>query len=223
MKLHMNTDSQAKVDANEFETRTMREIGCPKEIIMRHRPTAFGHIFSGDGYSAGYYVYIWADTMSADAAEAFVEAGSFYDKPTCQRLRETIFSVGNSVSPTSRSETSAAATSTPTRSCATGGSRSRRAAGARGAGRPMVNRLPRRLGVAMLAAASLAWAPPTEAKPNLGKKLLSATLQGDNAGVRELLGQGADPNYADKEGCTPLIVAAGGCSYEMHVGAHGEL
>jgi peptidyl-dipeptidase Dcp len=99
MKLHMNTDSQAKVDANEFETRTMREIGCPKEIIMRHRPTAFGHIFSGDGYSAGYYVYIWADTMSADAAEAFVEAGSFYDKPTCQRLRETIFSVGNSVSP----------------------------------------------------------------------------------------------------------------------------
>jgi peptidyl-dipeptidase Dcp len=99
MKLHMNTDPNVKVDANEFETRTMSEIGCPKEIIMRHRPTAFGHIFSGDGYSAGYYVYIWADTMSADCSEAFVEAGSFYDKPTCKRLRETIFSVGNSIAP----------------------------------------------------------------------------------------------------------------------------
>jgi len=77
----------------------MAEIGCPKEVIMRHRPTAFGHIFSGDGYSAGYYVYIWADTMSSDVAEAFVEAGGFYDKPTCKRLRETIFSVGNAVAP----------------------------------------------------------------------------------------------------------------------------
>ena len=59
----------------------------------------FGHIFSGDGYSAGYYVYIWADAMSADVSEAFVEAGSFYDKATCRRLRDTIFSVGNSVAP----------------------------------------------------------------------------------------------------------------------------
>lgn len=66
---------------------------------MRHPTMAFGHIFSGDGYSAGYYVYIWADTMSADASEAFVEAGSFYDKATCKRLDETIFRVGNSVPP----------------------------------------------------------------------------------------------------------------------------
>jgi peptidyl-dipeptidase Dcp len=99
MRLHMTTDPHAKIDAGEFETRTMAEIGCPKEIVMRHRPTAFGHIFSGDGYSAGYYAYIWADVMSADAAEAFVEAGSFYDAPTCKRLRETIMSVGNSVAP----------------------------------------------------------------------------------------------------------------------------
>jgi len=87
------------IDADAFEKQTMEEIGCPKEIIMRHRPTAFGHIFSGDGYSAGYYVYIWADTMSADAAEAFVEAGGFYDKATCKRFGEAIFSVGNSVAP----------------------------------------------------------------------------------------------------------------------------
>lgn len=99
MKLHMMTDPNKAIDPDEFEKRTMSEIGCPKEIVMRHRPTAFGHIFSGDGYSAGYYVYIWADTMSSDVAEAFVEAGGFYDKAICDRLRETIFSVGNSVAP----------------------------------------------------------------------------------------------------------------------------
>jgi peptidyl-dipeptidase Dcp len=99
MKLHTITDPHAKIDADDFETKTMAEIGCPKEVIMRHRPTAFGHIFAGDGYSAGYYVYIWADVMSADVSEAFVEAGGFYDKATCQRLRETIMSVGNSVAP----------------------------------------------------------------------------------------------------------------------------
>ena len=99
MKLHMMTDPNATIDPGEFEKQTMTEIGCPREIVMRHRPTAFGHIFSGDGYSAGYYAYIWADTMSADVSEAFVEAGGFYDKPTCNRLRETIFSVGNSIAP----------------------------------------------------------------------------------------------------------------------------
>jgi peptidyl-dipeptidase Dcp len=75
----------------------MSEISCPKEIVMRHRPTAFGHIFADDGYSAGYYSYIWADTYSADAAEAFVEAGSFYDRKTCDRFRDSIFTVGNSI------------------------------------------------------------------------------------------------------------------------------
>ncbi|HNB23867.1 MAG TPA: M3 family metallopeptidase, partial [Candidatus Melainabacteria bacterium] len=49
--------------------------------------------------ASGYYSYIWADTMSADASEAFKEAGSFYDRKTCDRFRDTIFSVGNSVAP----------------------------------------------------------------------------------------------------------------------------
>jgi len=87
------------IDPAEFENRTMKQIGCPPEIVMRHRPTQFGHIFSGDGYSAGYYAYIWADTLTADAAEAFVEAGSFYDKPTAKRLYDSIMSVGNSIPP----------------------------------------------------------------------------------------------------------------------------
>jgi peptidyl-dipeptidase Dcp len=99
MKIHLAATPDKTIDPDEFERVTMKEIGCPTEVIMRHRPTAFGHIFADDGYSAGYYVYIWADTMSADAAEAFVEAGSLYDRATCDRFRDTIFSVGNSIAP----------------------------------------------------------------------------------------------------------------------------
>lgn len=99
LKIHLAATPDETIDPGEFEKKTMAEIGCPKEIVMRHRPTQFSHIFADDGYSSGYYVYIWADTMSADASEAFVEAGSFYDRKTCDRFRDTIFSVGNSVAP----------------------------------------------------------------------------------------------------------------------------
>lgn len=99
MKIHLAATPDTTIDPGEFEKKAMEEIGCPKEIVMRHRPTQFSHIFADDGYSSGYYVYIWADTMSADASEAFVEAGSFYDRKTCDRFRDTIFSVGNSVAP----------------------------------------------------------------------------------------------------------------------------
>ncbi len=99
MKIHLAATPDKTIDPDEFERLTMTEIGCPTEIVMRHRPTAFGHIFADDGYASGYYAYIWADTMSADAAEAFMEAGSFYDRKTCDRFRETIFCVGNSVPP----------------------------------------------------------------------------------------------------------------------------
>ena len=98
LKIH-TAPTDKPIDASEFEKKTMAEIGCPPEIVMRHRPTQFGHIFSGDGYSAGYYAYIWADTLTADAAEAFTEAGSFYDKKTAQRLHDSIMSVGNTIPP----------------------------------------------------------------------------------------------------------------------------
>jgi peptidyl-dipeptidase Dcp len=96
MKIH--TAPADDIDADELERRTMKEIGCPPEIVMRHRPTHFGHIFQGDGYSAGYYSYIWADTLTADAAEAFAHAG-FYDATTARRLYDAIMSAGNSVPP----------------------------------------------------------------------------------------------------------------------------
>ncbi|MGN6105047.1 MAG: M3 family metallopeptidase, partial [Kofleriaceae bacterium] len=98
--LKIHTASTAKpIDAGVFEKAAMKEIGAPSEIVMRHRPTQFGHIFSGDGYSAGYYSYMWADTLTADAGEAFVEAGGYYDKATAKRFLETIMSTGNSIPP----------------------------------------------------------------------------------------------------------------------------
>ncbi len=96
MKIHLA--GSTKIDPKEFEVQALKEIGMPKEIVMRHRLPHFGHIFSGDGYSAGYYSYIWADTLTADAAEAFKEApGGLYDKPTAKRLFTSIMSVGNTV------------------------------------------------------------------------------------------------------------------------------
>jgi len=101
MKVHLAAQwgpgGQA-IDPAAFETATMAEIGMPPEIVMRHRPTQFGHIFSGDGYSAGYYNYIWADTLTADAAEAFAQApGGLYDKALAKRLHDDIMSAGNTI------------------------------------------------------------------------------------------------------------------------------
>ncbi len=99
MKIHTLDIAGKDIDPVEFEKATLEEIGCPKEIVLRHRPTAFGHIFSGDGYSAGYYVYIWADTMTADVFEGFMEKGGLYNKDACKLLEDSIMSVGNSIPP----------------------------------------------------------------------------------------------------------------------------
>ncbi|MDI1364999.1 MAG: M3 family metallopeptidase [bacterium] len=98
MKLHLAGD--VDIDPDAFEREELAKLNMPKEIVMRHRMPQFGHVFSSDGYSAGYYSYLWADTLTADVAEAFQEApGGFYDKPTAKRLYETIMSKGNSVDP----------------------------------------------------------------------------------------------------------------------------
>ena len=99
MKIHTTDAAGKDIDPVEFEKAAMEEVGCPKEIVLRHRPTAFGHIFSGDGYSAGYYVYIWADTMTADVYEGFMEKGGLYNKDACKLLEDSIMSVGNSIPP----------------------------------------------------------------------------------------------------------------------------
>ena len=95
MKIHLAA-AEGDIDPAAFEKSCMDELGMPKEIVMRHRPTQFGHIFSGDGYSAGYYVYLWADTLSADVWEVFEEKGA-YDPATAKLFHDTIMSVGGSV------------------------------------------------------------------------------------------------------------------------------
>jgi peptidyl-dipeptidase Dcp len=95
MKLHLMGD--ADIDPDAFEKNTLEKMGMPKEIVMRHRTPQFGHIFSSDGYSAGYYSYLWSDVISADAWEAFTEAGGAYDKTVGKKLHKFIFSVGNTI------------------------------------------------------------------------------------------------------------------------------
>jgi peptidyl-dipeptidase Dcp len=87
------------IDPIAFEAEVMAELGMPSQIVMRHRPPQFAHIFTNDDYSAGYYSYLWADTLTADAAETFAEAGSFYDPAVSRRLLDSIMSAGNSLPP----------------------------------------------------------------------------------------------------------------------------
>jgi peptidyl-dipeptidase Dcp len=97
MKLHLA--GAQPIDPRKFEKETLAELGMPKEIVMRHRTPQFQHVFSGDGYSAGYYSYLWSDTLSADAWEAFLEAGGPYDREVASRLQRYVFSAGNTVDP----------------------------------------------------------------------------------------------------------------------------
>lgn len=95
MKLHLAGDK--KIDPKAFEKETLAALKMPKEMVMRHRMPAFGHIFSSDGYSAGYYSYCWSDVLSADAFAAFTEAKGPYDKDVAKRLYDHIFSVGGTI------------------------------------------------------------------------------------------------------------------------------
>ena len=97
MKLHLAAEPPADLAA--FERETLAAIGMPAEIAMRHRLPHFGHLFSDDGYSAGYYSYLWADTLTADAFEAFTSASGAYDKGVATRLRDHVLSRGNTVDP----------------------------------------------------------------------------------------------------------------------------
>ena len=97
MKMHLAGDKP--IDPKAFERETLAQLGMPKEIVMRHRTPQFLHVFSSDGYSAGYYSYLWSDVITADAAQAFHEAGGLYDPAVAKRLRENIFAIGNTVDP----------------------------------------------------------------------------------------------------------------------------
>jgi peptidyl-dipeptidase Dcp len=89
----------ASRDVGAFEKAELEKIGMPAEIALRHRPTQFGHIFSGDHYAAGYYSYMWSEVMDADAFGAFEEAGDIFDPAVAKRLHDDIYSSGGSREP----------------------------------------------------------------------------------------------------------------------------
>jgi peptidyl-dipeptidase Dcp len=89
----------ASRDVRAFERKELEKIGMPAEISLRHRPTQFGHIFSGDHYAAGYYSYMWSEVMDADAFGAFEEAGNIFDPAVSKRLHDDIYASGGSRDP----------------------------------------------------------------------------------------------------------------------------
>jgi peptidyl-dipeptidase Dcp len=91
--------ASASRDVRAFERKELEKIGMPAEISLRHRPTQFGHIFSGDHYASGYYSYMWSEVMDADAFGAFEEAGDIFDPATAKRLHDDIYSSGGSRDP----------------------------------------------------------------------------------------------------------------------------
>jgi len=93
MKLHNRSEPVA--DPAAFERDTLAEIGMPKEMVMRHRLPQFNHLFSSDSYSAGYYSYLWSETMDADTWAAFTEKGDVWDKETAERFRSMLMATGN--------------------------------------------------------------------------------------------------------------------------------
>ena len=97
MKLHLA--AAEAMEPASFERETLAALGMPAEIVMRHRIPHFLHIFADDGYSAGYYSYLWADTLTADAWEAFTEAAGPWDPAVAERLRRHVLSAGNTVDP----------------------------------------------------------------------------------------------------------------------------
>jgi peptidyl-dipeptidase Dcp len=91
--------ASASRDVRAFERKELEKIGMPAEISLRHRPTQFGHIFSGDHYASGYYSYMWSEVMDADAFGAFEEAGDIFDPAVAKRLHDDIYSSGGSRDP----------------------------------------------------------------------------------------------------------------------------
>ncbi|GAA4012249.1 M3 family metallopeptidase [Sphingomonas swuensis] len=93
MKLHLQPGGE--VDPDAFERQALAELGMPREMVMRHRLPQFGHLFSSDAYSAGYYSYLWSETMDADTWAAFEETGDPFNKTIADRFRTILLQTGN--------------------------------------------------------------------------------------------------------------------------------
>lgn len=101
MEIHALGAGQQPSNLDAFETEVLARYGMPAAVGMRHRLPHFQHLFAGAGYAAGYYVYLWAEVLDADAFNAFVEAGNPFDPVVAERLRRHIYAVGDAVAPQS--------------------------------------------------------------------------------------------------------------------------
>lgn len=101
LEIHALTAPEGPADVVAFEKAALERLGMPAAIGMRHRLTHFQHLFADSGYAAGYYSYIWAEVLDADAFNAFVEAGSAFDPDVAQRLLRHIYAAGDTTDPRS--------------------------------------------------------------------------------------------------------------------------
>ena len=95
MKLH--TDPKGAVDPKAFEASTLKALGMPKEIVMRHRMPHFQHLFTSDAYSAGYYSYLWSDVMAADAWKAFEDTKDPFNPDVAKKFKDLILANGDAI------------------------------------------------------------------------------------------------------------------------------
>jgi peptidyl-dipeptidase Dcp len=86
----------AAADPMAKQAEVLAGLGMPKQIAMRHATPHFAHVFAGDGYSSGYYSYMWSEVMDADAFAAFEEAGGAFDPAKAKALEDNILSTGGS-------------------------------------------------------------------------------------------------------------------------------
>ena len=88
-------EAPAEVDPLAFEAKELARIGMPKEIVMRHRLPQFNHLFTSDAYSAGYYSYLWSETMDADTWAYFEESGDVFNPDIAGRFKSIMLAPGN--------------------------------------------------------------------------------------------------------------------------------
>jgi peptidyl-dipeptidase Dcp len=98
LDLHLKPEPK-DIDIVAFEAEELSKLGMPKGIVMRHRTPHFQHIFSGEGYSAGYYSYMWSEILDADGFDAFEEKGDIFDSETAKKLHDFVYSAGYSRAP----------------------------------------------------------------------------------------------------------------------------
>ncbi|MBX3529454.1 MAG: M3 family metallopeptidase [Rhizobiaceae bacterium] len=97
MAYHARPDAPA--DPLAFEAETLKNLEMPDAIVMRHRTPHFGHVFAGDGYSAGYYSYMWSEVLDADAFKAFEETGDAFNPQLAKKLRDHVYAAGGTRDP----------------------------------------------------------------------------------------------------------------------------